>query len=167
MLLSVGCSHVLLGHSERRHVFGEDDRLINKKMLFALESGLKPVLCVGELLEEREAGNTEKVVGRQVVKGLENIDAPAQITIAYEPVWAIGTGKTATPEDADTVQAYIRKTVADIYSPDIADNLRILYGGSVKPDNMGGLMAKDNVDGALVGGASLKADSFCDIIGFT
>jgi len=167
MLLSVGCSHVLLGHSERRHVFGEDDRLVNKKVLFALKAGLKPVLCVGELLEEREAGNTEKVVGRQVVKGLENVDAPAQITIAYEPVWAIGTGKTATPEDADTVQAYIRKTVADIYSPDIADNLRILYGGSVKPDNMGGLMAKDSVDGALVGGASLKADSFCDIIGFT
>lgn len=167
MLLSVGCTYVLLGHSERRHVFGEDDTLINKKVLFALESGLKPVLCVGELLEEREAGNTEKVVHRQVVKGLENVDAPAQITIAYEPVWAIGTGKTATPEDAETVQAYIRKTVADIYSTDIADNLRILYGGSVKPDNINGLMAKGNIDGALVGGASLKADSFYDIIRFT
>jgi len=107
------------------------------------------------------------VVHRQVVKGLENVDALAQITIAYEPVWAIGTGKTATPEDAETVQAYIRKTVADIYSTDIVDNLRILYGGSVKPDNINGLMAKGNVDGALVGGASLKADSFYDIIRFT
>lgn len=166
MILSVGCSHVLLGHSERRHVFGEDDTLINKKVLFALESGLKPVFCVGELLQERENGTTEKVVHTQVTKGLEKVDAPDQITIAYEPVWAIGTGKTATPEDADTVQIYIRKTVADIFGQDIADNMRILYGGSVKPDNIDGLMAKDSIDGALVGGASLKADSFCSIIDF-
>ena len=166
MILSVGCSHVLLGHSERRHVFGEDDTLINKKVLFALESGLKPVLCVGELLRERENGTTEKVVHTQVTKGLEKVDTPEQIAIAYEPVWAIGTGKTATPEDADTVQIYIRKTVADIFGQDIADNMRILYGGSVKPDNIDGLMAKDSIDGALVGGASLKADSFCGIIGF-
>jgi triosephosphate isomerase len=169
MLISVGCTHVLLGHSERRHVFGEDNALINKKLLFALESGLKPVLCVGELLEEREAGNTEKTVHEQVLRGLEGVDGTVmgEVIIAYEPVWAIGTGRTATPEDADSVQAYIRQTVEDIYSTDIAKNLRILYGGSVKPDNINGLMAKENVDGALVGGASLKADSFFDIISFT
>ena len=167
MLLSVGCTHVLLGHSERRHVFGEDDTLINKKVLCALESGLKPVLCVGELLQERENGTTEKVVHRQVTKGLEKVDAPEKLTIAYEPVWAIGTGKTATPEDADTVQSFIRKTVSELYSHDIADKMRILYGGSVKPDNVNGLMAKDSVDGALVGGASLKADSFWGIIDFS
>ena len=167
MLLSVGCSHVLLGHSERRHVFGEDDELINKKVLFALESGLKPVLCVGELLQERENGTTEKVVQNQVARGLEKVDAPDQVTIAYEPVWAIGTGKTATPEDADAVQIFIRKTVAGIFGQDIANKMRILYGGSVKPDNISGLMAKDSIDGALVGGASLKADSFCGIIEFT
>jgi triosephosphate isomerase len=166
MLLSVGCSHVLIGHSERRHVFGEDDALINKKVLFALESGLKPVLCVGELLQQRESGTTEKVVHTQVTKGLEKVDAPDKLTIAYEPVWAIGTGKTATPEDADAVQTYIRKTIADLFGQDIADNLRILYGGSVKPDNISGLMAKESVDGALVGGASLKADSFYGIIDF-
>lgn len=169
MLLSVGCTHVLIGHSERRHVFGEDNSLINRKLLSSLGSGLKPILCVGELLEEREAGNTEKTVHEQVASGLENVvgTAMGKVTIAYEPVWAIGTGRTATPEDADTVQAYIRHTVADIYSTDVADNLRILYGGSVKPNNIDGLMARKNVDGVLVGGASLKADSFFDIINFS
>jgi triosephosphate isomerase len=169
MLLSVGCTHVLLGHSERRHVFGEGDTPINKKVLFALESGLKPVLCVGELLEERDAGNTEEVVRRQVVEGLKGVAGTAMdlVTIAYEPVWAIGTGKTATPEDADAVQAYIRNTIAQVYSEDVAGNLRILYGGSVKPDNIDGLMAKEHVDGALVGGASLKADSFTKIINYS
>jgi len=168
-LLSVGCTHVILGHSERRHIFGEDDVLINKKVLFALKSGLKPLLCVGELLEEREAGDTEKVVRRQVVRGLEGVQDVdmKNMTIAYEPVWAIGTGKTATPDDADTVQAFIRKTVASLYDLEKAQGLSILYGGSVKPDNINGLMAKENVDGALVGGASLKADSFSDIVHFT
>jgi triosephosphate isomerase len=168
MLLSVGCSHVLLGHSERRHVFGENDELINRKVLFALQTGLAPVLCVGELLEQREAGSTEKVVYDQVLKGLKGVDEAGlkKTTIAYEPVWAIGTGKTATPEDADTVQSYIRSTIEELYSKDAAEGLRILYGGSVKPDNIDGLMAKDNVDGALVGGASLKADSFGRIIAF-
>jgi triosephosphate isomerase len=168
MLLSIGCSHVLLGHSERRHVFGEDDELINRKVLFALQSGLAPVLCVGELLEQRETGSTEEVVYDQVMKGLKGVDEAGlkKTTIAYEPVWAIGTGKTATPEDADTVQSYIRRTIAELYSGDAGEDLRILYGGSVKPDNIDGLMAKDNVDGALVGGASLKADSFGRIIAF-
>jgi triosephosphate isomerase len=169
MLLSVGCTHVLLGHSERRHVFGEDDALINKKLLCALESGLKPVLCVGELLEERKAGSTEKTVHAQVVRGLEGVEGKAmgEVSIAYEPVWAIRTNRKKTPKEADTVQAYIRQTIADTYSTGIADDVRILYGGSVKPGNINGLMAKENVDGALVGGASLKADSFFDIISFT
>jgi triosephosphate isomerase len=166
MLLSVGCSHVLLGHSERRHVFGEDDTLINKKVLFALDSGLKPVLCVGELLQQRESGTTENVVHTQVSRGLDKVKAPEHVTIAYEPVWAIGTGKTATPDDADAVQTFIRKTVSDLFGHDIADNMRILYGGSVKPDNINGLMIKDSIDGALVGGASLKVDSFSGIINF-
>jgi len=167
-LLSVGCTHVILGHSERRHIFGEDDELINRKMLHALESGLKPVFCVGELLEQRESGDTEKVVHAQVVAGLKDVKSSdmKDVTIAYEPVWAIGTGKTATPEDADSVQAFIRKTVAELYGQQTAQDLRILYGGSVKPDNISGLMKKDNLDGALVGGASLKADSFSDIIHF-
>jgi triosephosphate isomerase len=166
MLLSVGCSFVILGHSERRHVFGEGDEGINKKVLLALQSGLKPILCVGELLEERESGDTENIVKRQVVRGLQDVslDDMQMVTIAYEPVWAIGTGKTATPEDADTVQLFIRNTIAGLYSDGIARDLRILYGGSVKPGNISGLMAMDNIDGALVGGASLKADSFLDII---
>jgi triosephosphate isomerase len=166
MLLSVGCSFVILGHSERRHVFGEGDEGINKKVLLALRSGLRPILCVGELLEERESGDTEKVVHEQIVRGLENVGADDMktVTIAYEPVWAIGTGRTATPEDADAVQLFIRETIADIYNKGVAEELRILYGGSVKPKNIAGLMAMNNIDGALVGGASLKADSFVDII---
>jgi triosephosphate isomerase len=168
MLLSVSCSYALIGHSERRHVFHEGDELINKKVLFALGRGIKPVLCVGELLEEREAGRTESVVKEQVVKGLgkvikEQMDA---VTVAYEPVWAIGTGRTATPEDADGVQAYIRGLIAGMYGSRAADALRILYGGSVKPENIDGLMKKENIDGVLVGGASLKADSFMRIIHF-
>jgi triosephosphate isomerase len=166
MLRSVGCSSVILGHSERRHVFGEGDEGINKKVLRAIESGLKPILCVGELLEQRESGDTENVVNRQIVRGLQNVgkDDMQMVTVAYEPVWAIGTGKTATPEDADAVQLFIRNTAAGLYNARVAQDLRILYGGSVKPDNITGLMAMENVDGALVGGASLKADSFFDII---
>jgi triosephosphate isomerase len=168
-LLSVGCTHVILGHSERRHVFGENDEVINRKVLYALKSGLKPVFCVGELLEQREAGDTVEVVHEQVVRGLEGVEASdiEEVVLAYEPVWAIGTGKTATPEDADSVQALIRKTLSELYGKETAQDLRILYGGSVKPDNIAGLMAKENVDGALVGGASLRADSFSDIVHFT
>jgi len=168
MLKSVGCEWVILGHSERRHIFKEDDDLINKKVKSALDQGLKPILCVGELLEEREAGDTEKVVKRQVVGGLEEISSKdiGKITIAYEPVWAIGTGKTATPDDADSIHSLIRDILNDLYNSDVSESMRILYGGSVKPENVDSLMAKDNIDGALVGGASLKADSFLRIVDF-
>jgi triosephosphate isomerase len=168
MLLSVSCSHVLIGHSERRHIFHEGNDLVNKKVLAALQSGLKPVLCVGELLEEREAEKTESVVQEQITSGLNGVNSGRfiDIVIAYEPVWAIGTGKTATPDDADAVHAFIRKSVKGAYGEKIAEELRIIYGGSVKPDNIDGLMAMDNIDGALVGGASLKPDSFLRIINY-
>jgi len=169
MLLSVGCSYVILGHSERRHKFGEDDELINKKLHSALEQGLRPILCVGELLEERESGKTKDIVGSQVEKGLKNIGVHdmSKITVAYEPVWAIGTGKTATPDDADTVHSYIREILNGKFNSQIAEVTRILYGGSVKPENVDGLMGKENIDGALVGGASLKAESFLRIIAYS
>jgi len=168
MLLSVACEYVILGHSERRHVFGESDELINKKLLAAIENNLKPILCVGELLEEREEARTEDVINRQIKNGLKNVldSEMDSVIVAYEPVWAIGTGKTATPEDANTVHEFIRSTISDSYNRDVADNLIVLYGGSVKPKNVDDLMAKDNIDGALVGGASLKADSFLRIIRF-
>lgn len=169
MLLSVSCSHVVLGHSERRHIFGEDDALVNRKLKSALGAGLNPILCVGELLEERDAGKTETVVKEQVIRGLGDVSKgdAKKVIIAYEPVWAIGTGKTATPQDADRVQSFIRETIRHLYNGSVADDLRILYGGSVKPDNIDGLMAQENIDGALVGGASLDADSFLRIINFS
>jgi triosephosphate isomerase len=166
MLKSVGCEYVILGHSERRVIFNESDELINKKILAALSKGLKPIFCVGELLEQRESGNTMRVVSRQVEKGLEGV-TPAQmknIIIAYEPVWAIGTGKTATPEQAQEVHFFIRELVAKKFSTTVAENLIIQYGGSVKPDNSGELLSQKDIDGALVGGACLKADSFLGII---
>jgi triosephosphate isomerase len=161
-------SAVILGHSERRHTYLETDELVNKKVLLALKHGLEPILCVGETLEEREAGSLESVIGTQVREGLKGVDAAAlaRVTIAYEPVWAIGTGKTATPEDADAVHAYIRKVVAGLYGEAAAKALCIQYGGSVKPDNAAQLMAKPNIDGALVGGASLKAETFVPIARF-
>jgi triosephosphate isomerase len=166
MLLSIPCRWVIIGHSERRHIFKESDDLINKKVISALKQGLKVILCVGELSEERESGETENVVQRQLFKGLEEVKGSEMkaIIVAYEPVWAIGTGKTATPEDADSVQSFIRELVSDTYDEDVAHEIRILYGGSVKPANIDGLMAKKNVDGVLVGGASLKAESFLPII---
>jgi triosephosphate isomerase len=168
MLLSVPCWWVIIGHSERRHVFGEPDDFINSKVLSALKQGLKVVLCVGELLEERESQATEDVIKRQIESGLTGVSEETlkDVVIAYEPVWAIGTGKTATPEDADSVQSYIRSLVSELYSQQAASEIRILYGGSVKPANIDSLMAKPNIDGALVGGASLKADSFLRIIKF-
>jgi len=167
-LLDAGAKYVILGHSERRHIIGEKDELINKKVKAALQYGLLPILCVGELLEEREAGKTEIVVKRQVIEGFKGLskEEALKVTIAYEPVWAIGTGKTATPEDADSVHLYIRKVLTDIYSKEVADSIRIQYGGSVKPENIDSLMAKENIDGALVGGASLKAESFERIVKF-
>jgi triosephosphate isomerase len=165
MLKDLGVKAVILGHSERRHSYHEDDALINKKVLLALKHSIEPILCVGETLEEREAGKLETVIGTQLREGLKGVDAASfkSVTIAYEPVWAIGTGKTATPEDADSVHAYIRKVVAGLYGEAAAKAVVIQYGGSVKPDNVAALMAKPNIDGALVGGAALKSDSFVPI----
>jgi len=166
MLKNAGCSYVILGHSERRHIFGETDELINKKVLSAVNHGLIPILCVGELLEEREAGKTQEVVEKQVREGLKGIDEDAEFVIAYEPVWAIGTGKTATPELAEEVHFFIRQILSDMFGNEKANSVRILYGGSVKPENAAGLLNMENIDGALVGGASLKAESFAKIVKF-
>ncbi len=167
-LLDAGAGYVILGHSERRHIFGEKDELINKKVISALNAGLSPILCVGELLLEREKGLTEQVVKLQITEGFRNIgkERALKVTIAYEPVWAIGTGKTATPDDADNVHGFIRKVLEGIYDSDFAGKAVIQYGGSVKPENIDALMSKENIDGALVGGASLKADSFARIVKF-
>ena len=166
MLNDLGCQFVILGHSERRNVIGEADELINQKLQATLAAGLKPILCVGELLEQREAGKTMEVVQGQIEGSLKDISAEqmAEIVIAYEPVWAIGTGKTASPEQAQEVHADLRSLFASRYNQEIADNVRILYGGSVKPANAAELMACPDIDGALVGGAALKADSFAEII---
>lgn len=166
MLEDVGCAYVILGHSERRHVIGESDELINRKVLKVLSAGLKPIFCVGELLEEREAGETLDVVTRQVKLGLEGVAAEdmVKVTIAYEPVWAIGTGKVATLDQAQEVHAMTRGLLADLYDRDIAAKVRIQYGGSVKPSNAKELLACPDIDGALVGGASLKAVDFEGIV---
>lgn len=166
MLKSVGCQYVILGHSERRTIFGESDEVINKKMKKALSAGLKPIFCIGETLEQRENGTTNKVIERQVRNGLTGISAEelATIIVAYEPVWAIGTGKTATPEQAQEVHLFIRNLIKELYSADSAENLTIQYGGSVKPDNAKELLSQPDIDGALVGGACLKAGSFIDIV---
>jgi triosephosphate isomerase (TIM) len=166
MLKDVGCRFVIIGHSERRHVIGEKDDLINKKVLAALKAGLKPILCVGELLAEREASKTTAVVTEQTTKGLMGVaaDQLLNVTIAYEPVWAIGTGKTATKEQAQEVHAMIRKLIGKLYSQDLADKIRIQYGGSAKPSNAAELVGQADVDGLLVGGASLKADDFAAMI---
>ena len=166
MLKDVGCRYVILGHSERRHVIGETDGIINRKILKALADGLEVIFCVGELLEEREAGSTIQVVRRQVQVGMEGVDKAAaqRVTIAYEPVWAIGTGKTATPDQAQEVHAMIRKLLGELYDSALAERLRIQYGGSVKPANAAELLSQPDIDGALVGGASLKADDFTAIV---
>jgi triosephosphate isomerase len=166
MLKDVGCSYCLCGHSERRHVIGETDELINKKVAAAIGGGLLPILCVGELLEEREASQTNQVVTRHVKEGLAGLSAEKlqAVTIAYEPVWAIGTGLTATPDQAQEVHDFIRKLLAQMYDDQLAEEIRILYGGSVKPDNAADLMGQEDIDGLLVGGASLKADDFLAII---
>jgi triosephosphate isomerase len=166
MLKDLRVTHVILGHSERRQYFTETDEGVAKKTKVALDNDLTPISCVGETLAQREAGQTKEVVGRQVdaILGALTATETTRIIIAYEPVWAIGTGKVATPEQAEEVHAFIRKRVAEIHSAPIADVLRILYGGSVKPDNVKGLMTQANIDGALVGGASLKADSFLKLI---
>jgi len=165
MLKDAGCRHVIIGHSERRQYFGESDELINRKVHAALRAGLEPILCVGEKLEEREAGKTLSVVERQVKAALDKVpgEKAALITIAYEPVWAIGTGRNATPKQAQQVHAHIRSLLEEHFGQ-AAQQMRIQYGGSVKPENIGELMACADIDGALVGGASLKADSFAGIL---
>lgn len=164
MLVDTGCSHVIIGHSERRHVFGEDGPMLAKKVRAAIAGGLTVIYCVGETLADREAGRTEAVVEGQLNEGLDGeVDANSLI-LAYEPVWAIGTGKTATPEQAQEVHAFIRKQLASTFDSTTANGLRILYGGSVKPGNAGELLAQPDIDGALVGGACLVADDFTAII---
>ncbi len=166
LMLKGICKYVILGHSERRHVFGEDDSLINKKVKSALGHGLLPILCIGEKIEQRKAGNTESVVKEQLLNGLDGIKDISKVIIAYEPVWAIGTGETATPQQAEEVHTYIRFLIKDKYSDKAASNIRILYGGSVKPENVKELMAEDDIDGALVGGASLDVKKFYKLINF-
>lgn len=166
MLLDVGCEWVILGHSERRQFFGDTDAVINKKVVAALDRGLKVIFCIGELLADRQGNRTEAVLEEQLAKGLDGLTEAqmAKIVIAYEPVWAIGTGVTASPEQAEDTHAFIRKWLVGRFSPAVSQATRIQYGGSVKGDNARDLLAKPNIDGALVGGASLKADQFLAII---
>jgi triosephosphate isomerase len=166
MLLDVGCRYVILGHSERRHKLGESDDFIQQKVQVALASGLQVILCVGETLEEREANQTEAVLERQLVSGLANLkkeDLPA-LVLAYEPVWAIGTGRNATPDQAEQAHAFLRRRISRTFGEESAQAVPIQYGGSVKPDNARSLLSQPDVDGALVGGASLKADQFLEIV---
>lgn len=166
MILDVGATHVVLGHSERRHVMGETDELVNEKVKKAISLGLKVILCVGELLEERDAGQTEAVVDRQTTVGLSDVTAAqmADVIIAYEPVWAIGTGRTATPDQAQAVHAFARGRLAELLGQGVADQTRIQYGGSVKPENAAELLSQPDIDGALVGGAAMKAETFLPIV---
>ncbi len=168
LLQDVGCNYIIIGHSERRQLMGETDNFINQKLLKILEAGIRPILCIGETLQERENNQMLDVLGRQIKGGLDNLTA-AQMTdvvIAYEPIWAIGTGKTATNEQAQEAHSFIRGLVREMFNQDVADKIRILYGGSVKPNNVDGLMAQADIDGALVGGASLKAEDFIRIVRF-
>jgi triosephosphate isomerase len=166
MLKDIGCTYVLCGHSERRHILEETDEMVNKKVGAAISGGLLPIMCVGELLEQREAGLTVEVVRRQVKAGLAGFgeEKVSAVTLAYEPVWAIGTGRTATPEQAQEVHAVIRDFVGELFGVGLSDEMRILYGGSVKPGNAALLMREKDVDGLLVGGASLSAEDFIEII---
>ena len=166
MLKDTGCEYVIIGHSERRQYFGETDKTVNKRIDTALAVGLTPIACIGETLEQREANKTFKVIETQLKGGFDGFSEEdlKQMIIAYEPVWAIGTGKTATNQQAQEVHAFIRNWLEDNFSKDMAQELRILYGGSVKPDNIAGLMDEKDIDGALVGGASLKSASFVDIV---
>jgi len=168
MLKDVGCSHVIIGHSERRQYFGENDEKVKKKVSASLGAGLIPIMCIGETLEEREAGKTFSVIERQLKGGMKDLSIAESegFIIAYEPVWAIGTGKTATPEQAEEVHAFIRNMLEKMYDQNLSQAIRILYGGSVKPENIDALMAKPDIDGALVGGASLKTDTFLKICQF-
>ena len=170
MLQEAGCTHVILGHSERRSIFHETNDMVNQKVKAALFLGLIPIVCIGETLEERDKGQAFEVIETQLAQSLDNflLDQrfPASAILAYEPVWAIGTGRTATPDQAEEVHAFIREWIQSRFDANTADKVRILYGGSVKPENISDLMARTDIDGALVGGASLKADAFINIIRF-
>ncbi len=166
MLKELGIEYVIIGHSERRQYFGETDATVNSRIKAALKAGLKPIVCVGELLEERESGNTEKVIGTQLAGGLADLTGEdmKKIVIAYEPVWAIGTGKTATPEMAELTHNFIRCTLNDMFGAEIGEGVQIQYGGSMKAENAAELVAQPNIDGGLIGGAALKAESFSALI---
>lgn len=166
MLADAGCKYVIIGHSERRHLLGETEEAINRKLMATLRAGLHPILCVGESLQEREDNKTADVVTAQLRHALVGVrpENMREITIAYEPVWAIGTGRVATPEQAEEVHAHIRDTLTKMYGADLSPDVRIQYGGSVKGDNALGLLSQPNIDGALVGGASLKAEDFSEIV---
>lgn len=168
MLKDVGATHVIVGHSERRQFYGETDESVNKKTRAALACRLTAIVCVGEVLAERESGSAETVVKTQIVGALGGLTVAdmERIIIAYEPVWAIGTGKVATPDQAQEMHGFIRAVIGEIHGKDVAETTRILYGGSVKPDNIAGLMAQTDIDGALIGGASLEAESFAQIVNF-
>jgi triosephosphate isomerase len=168
MLVGAGCQYVIIGHSERRQFFGETDETVNKKIRAAISAGLKPLVCVGETEAERESGQTFSVLDKQIKLGLKGyfVDDLGDLVIAYEPVWAIGTGKTATEEQAQEAHQYIRSLIRELFGDDLSGSMRILYGGSVKPANIDGLMAMTDIDGALVGGASLDPESFSQIIHF-
>lgn len=166
MIKSTGAEYVVIGHSERRQYFSETDETVNKRLLAALQEELKPIVCIGETLEQRQNGSTNQVIESQIKGAFKSLSASdiEKIIIAYEPVWAIGTGMTATPEQAEETHVFIRKTVAQLANDDVAENIRIQYGGSVKPENAAQILSKPNVDGALIGGASLNVDSFIQII---
>ena len=166
MLTEIGCSHVIIGHSERRQFFGETDGTVHLRVLAALDAGLTPIVCVGETLDQREAGNTGAVLTEQFTAGVGALESEQfdQLILAYEPVWAIGTGRTATPEIADESHRLLRSLAADRFGQPAADSVRILYGGSVKPSNFAGLLAKDDIDGGLIGGASLDVKSFAALV---
>ena len=168
MLKEIGVDYCVIGHSERRQYFAETDETVNKKIKQAFKYSIIPILCVGETLEQREEGKTNDIVKNQVVSDLAGLDEDlaAKMVIAYEPIWAIGTGKTATSTQANEVISFIRSTVKDIYGDTVAENIRIQYGGSVKPDNISQIMGESDIDGALVGGASLKADDFIKLVNF-
>jgi len=168
LLRDAGCALTIVGHSERRQYYSETDNSVNRKARAALHFGLRPIICVGELLSDRDADEAENVVGRQIRRALLQLtpESLLRIIVAYEPVWAIGTGLTATPEQAQEMHAFIRRVIAEMFGAESADSMRILYGGSVKPDNIASLMAESDIDGALVGGASLDATSFARIVNF-
>ncbi|HSE97416.1 MAG TPA: triose-phosphate isomerase [Blastocatellia bacterium] len=168
MIKEAGARYVIAGHSERRLYYGETDESVNMKLMQSLKAGLIPVVCVGERIEQRDAGQAEEVVAGQLARGLRNLTASeaSRIILAYEPVWAIGTGRTATPETAESMHAFIRSRIREMFGDEMAEGIRILYGGSVKPDNIAVLMSEPDIDGALVGGASLEADSFARIIDY-